>query len=347
MTTLPDAALDGDDDAATALALAAAGAAAAVLDAAAGWTTSDGDADALSRATRAPPARSASNATIKPATAAPAAASCFLRTLVPVATDRLVVRVGHARVVLDAVAAALGLVRLHPAPAIAGVVQEDVALAALVVDVGVAALDARARDVRPVRRLVVEVVRRVRVRAGRERARAGDLPGLGDVARAVGAPRSRVRAVGARAVAGAVRRRARVPAAAAPVVAEADAGLRARDRFVGGALSAFRAAAADLGREIGAVTPAGVAGVGDLVPAARAADDADGRAVRHRQDDRVRRRRAGAQVEPVGGGDLGGLADDGGVELHVGGGLLRVGVAVAAGDLAGAAAREQQRQKNG
>src|SRR6185503_8388805 len=108
-----------------------------------------------------------------------------LRTLVPVAADGLVVRVGHARVVLDAVAASLGLVRLHPAPAIARVVEEDVARAARVVHVGVALLHRRARDVAPVRVLVVEVVRRVRMRAARERAGAGHLPDLGDVARAV------------------------------------------------------------------------------------------------------------------------------------------------------------------
>src|SRR5512132_2431679 len=48
-------------------------------------------------------------------------------SVVPFATDRDVARADRARVVHDAVRAALRLERLHPAPRVAAIVDEDVA----------------------------------------------------------------------------------------------------------------------------------------------------------------------------------------------------------------------------
>src|SRR5690348_15107680 len=66
--------------------------------------------DIVAATTCAPPERSVMRMSATKIAAPPTTNA--LRTLVPVAANGLVVRVGHARVVLDAVAASLGLVRL-------------------------------------------------------------------------------------------------------------------------------------------------------------------------------------------------------------------------------------------
>src|SRR5262249_50760270 len=145
---------------------------------------------------------------------------------VSVPPDDLIARIRGSVVVHDAVGATLRLERGHRSPRIAAVEEEDVPVA----HEGVALLHVAARDVVPVRVRVIEAGRVVRVAAVRERFGAGHLPNLADVTGAVRAPRSGVRAVGAAAVARALAARARRPAAATPVIREAEAAARAIDR---------------------------------------------------------------------------------------------------------------------
>jgi len=140
------------------------------------------------------------------------------RDVVPAAGD--VTRPDVLGAVDDAVGAALGLVDLGGAPLVPGVVEHDVAGAAGVVDQRVALDQIVAADVRPVRAGVLEGGGGVVVRqAVGGLARAGDLPALGDVARAVGPLPALV--VG-------------VPAGAAPDVGAAHAALGDGDDLVPG-----------------------------------------------------------------------------------------------------------------